>query len=218
MRLRKKWWARPELEETQFVITNPKEYKGKWSEEFNNNNPIYLELGCGMGRFIARSAVDNTEVNYIGVDLKDEVLVGAKRRVENEFEEKEISKEKMHVRLIPMDITYIDEAFGENEIDKIHLNFSTPWPKARHNKRRLSHPRFLERYKTFIKKGSEIWLKTDNEQFFKDSLEYFKESEFSLEYITYDLHSSDFKGNIITEYEEKFSNMEMNIMFLIAKY
>lgn len=218
MRLRKKWWARPELEGTKFVITNPKDYKGTWHEEFNNERPIYLELGCGKGGFISQSALRNRDVNYIGVDLKDEVLVSAKRAVEKRFKENNIPKEERHVRLIPMDITYIDEVFSENEVDRIYLNFSTPWPKARHNKRRLSHPNFLNKYKTFLKKGSEIWLKTDNEEFFEASLEYFKEGNFSLEYVTYDLHKSDFDENIITEYENKFSSMGMNIMFLIAKY
>lgn len=218
MRLRKKWWARPELEETQFVIMNPEEFKGKWHREFENEKPIYLELGCGKGRFIAKSAANNREVNYIGVDLKDEVLVAAKREVEKEFESQGIPKEEMHVRLIPMDIAHIDEVFEKDEVDRIHLNFSTPWPKARHNKRRLSHLRFLERYKRFLKKGSEIWLKTDNEEFFEASLEYFKEGGFTLEYVTYDLHKSDFEGNIVTEYEEKFSKMDMHIMFLIARY
>lgn len=218
MRLRKKWWARPELEETKFVIINPKDYKGKWSQEFKNEKPIYLELGCGKGRFISQSAANNREVNYIGIDLKDEVLVAAKRAVEGEFEEKNISKDEMHVRLIPMDITYIDEVFDKDEVSRIHLNFSTPWPKARHNKRRLSHPNFLNKYKGFLKKGSEIWLKTDNKEFFEASLEYFKSENFNLEYVTYDLHKSDFKENIVTEYEEKFSNMDMNIMFLIARY
>ncbi|KMT21077.1 tRNA (guanosine(46)-N7)-methyltransferase TrmB [Clostridium cylindrosporum] len=218
MRLRKKWWARPELEETKFVITNPRDFKGKWNKEFNNDKPIYLELGCGKGRFISRSAAKDREVNYIGVDLKDEVLISAKRTVETEFEEQGISKDEMHVRLIPMDISFIDEVFDENEVDRIHLNFSTPWPKSKHNKRRLSHPRFLEKYKKFLKKGSEIWLKTDNEEFFNDSVEYFKECGFTLEYVTYDLHTSDFEGNIVTEYEEKFSNMDMNIMLLICRY
>lgn len=218
MRLRKKWWARPELEETNFVITDGKEYKGKWREEFKNNNPIYLELGCGRGRFISQSAVKNLDVNYIGVDLKDEVLVRAKRSVEKEFDENNVSRDNIHVRLIPMDISFIDEVFEKDEVDRIHLNFSTPWPKVKHNKRRLSHPKFLEKYKKFLKKGSEIWMKTDNEGLFKDSLEYFKENGFTLEYVTHDLHASDFKGNIVTEYEEKFLNMDMKIMFLIAKY
>ncbi|MEF9952357.1 MAG: tRNA (guanosine(46)-N7)-methyltransferase TrmB [Clostridium sp.] len=218
MRLRKKWWARPELEETKFVITTPKEVKGNWKEVFENDKPIYLELGCGMGGFISISAADNQDVNYIGVDLKDEVLVGAKRKVEQEFESRGMDPSQMNVRLIPMDITYIDEVFNKDEIDRIHLNFSTPWPKARHNKRRLSHPNFLNKYKTFLKKGSEIWLKTDNVEFFNDSVEYFNENDFEITFLTRDLHNSNFEGNVVTEYEDKFSKQDMNIMFLIAKY
>ncbi|MEG0005651.1 MAG: tRNA (guanosine(46)-N7)-methyltransferase TrmB [Clostridium sp.] len=218
MRLRKKWWARPELEETEFVITEPKSLKGTWSKVFNNDKPIYLELGCGMGRFISISAADNQDVNYIGIDLKDEVLVGAKRKVEQEFESRGMDPSTMNVRLIPMDITYIDEVFGKDEVDRIHLNFSTPWPKARHNKRRLSHPNFLNKYKQFLKKGSEIWLKTDNVEFFDASLEYFKENDFEITFLTRDLHNSKFTENVVTEYEEKFSKQDMNIMFVIAKY
>ncbi|MEG2337838.1 MAG: tRNA (guanosine(46)-N7)-methyltransferase TrmB [Clostridium sp.] len=218
MRLRKKWWARPELEETEFVITEPKSLKGTWSKVFNNDKPIYLELGCGMGRFISISAADNQDVNYIGIDLKDEVLVGAKRKVEQEFESRGMDPSTMNVRLIPMDITYIDEVFGKDEVDRIHLNFSTPWPKARHNKRRLSHPNFLNKYKQFLKKGSEIWLKTDNVELFDASLEYFKENDLEITFLTRDLHNSKFTENVVTEYEEKFSKQDMNIMFVIAKY
>jgi tRNA (guanine-N7-)-methyltransferase len=215
MRLRKKWWARPELENSEMVQVNPKEHKGRWKEVFGNNNDIYLELGCGKGRFIAKNALLHPEVNYIGIDLKDEVLVFAKRTIEEAGEE--ANKETTNVRLIPLEIAFIDEVFGQGEISRIYLNFSTPWPKARHNKRRLTHTRFLEKYKGFLKPNSEIWYKTDNKQFFEDSQEYFKESGFSIEYITYDLHKSDFKENIMTEYEEKFSSQGMNIMFLIAK-
>jgi tRNA (guanine-N7-)-methyltransferase len=215
MRLRKKWWARPELESCNFVITNPKEYKGKWKEEFKNNNEIYLELGCGRGQFISRNAASHPDINFIGIDIKDEVLVYAKRKVEEAI--KEQNKEVTNVRLIPMEIAFIEEVFDRDEISRIYLNFSTPWPKKRHNKRRLTYPVFLERYKKFLKPGSEIWLKTDNREFFDDSQEYFKESGFSIEYITYDLHNSDFKENIPTEYEEKFASQGMKIMFLIAR-
>lgn len=215
MRLRKKWWARPELEESEMVLVNPKEYKGRWKEVFGNDNDIYLELGCGKGRFIGKNALIHPEINYIGIDLKDEVLVFAKRTVEEIG--KEANKDITNVKLIPLEIAFIDEVFEENEISRILLNFSTPWPKARHNKRRLTHTRFLEKYKGFLKPNSEIWYKTDNKPFFEDSQEYFKESGFSIEYITYDLHKSNFKENIMTEYEEKFSSQGMNIMFLIAK-
>lgn len=215
MRLRKKPWARPELESCNFVVTNPTNYKGRWNEFFKNESEIYLELGCGRGKFIAENAVKYPDKNFIGIDIKDEVLVYAKRKVEEVFNEN--NRQIKNVALIPMEIAFVEEVFDKNEVSRIYLNFSTPWPKKRHNKRRLTYTTFLERYKKFLKPNSEIWFKTDQETFFNDSIEYFKESGFNIEYITYDLHNSDFKRNIMTEYETKFSSMGMKIMFLIAR-
>ena len=198
MRLRKKWWARPELEQSKEVVTEPSLLKGKWKEEFNNSNPIYLELGCGKGRFISGQSQANKDINFIGIDLKDEVLVYALRKVN------EVEREVDNIRLIPLEIAFIEEVFDKNEISRIYINFCNPWPKLSHNKRRLTHSRFLERYKTFLQPESEIWFKSDDKELFDDSLEYFKESGFELLYHTYDLHNSDFKENIMTEYEEKF--------------
>lgn len=215
MRLRRKKWARPEMENSEIVITEPKIYRGIWKEAFNNDNPIYLELGCGRGQFISRNAVANPDINYIGIDLKDEVLVYAKRKVEEHFQD--AKQEPKNVKLIPMQIAFIEEVFAKDEIDRIFINFCNPWPKDRHNKRRLTHTKFLSLYKAFVKPGSEIWFKTDDRDLFDASQEYFKESGFTIEYLTYDLHNSDFKYNVKTEYEEKFSSLGMNIMFLIAK-
>lgn len=210
MRLRKKWWARPMLEESPIVITNPKEKRGKWTEEFNNNNPIYLELGCGRGTFIATQGANNPNINYIAIDLKDEVLVYTLRSVQ----EKEIS----NVRIIPLEIAFIEEIFHEDEIDRIYINFCNPWPKKKHNRRRLTHCNFLNRYKKFLKQGSEVWFKTDDRELFDASIEYFKECNFEIEKSTYDLHNSQFNAeNINTEYENKFTDLGMKIMFLVAR-
>lgn len=211
MRLRKKWWARPELEQSKEVVTEPSLLKGNWKEEFNNSNPIYLELGCGKGRFISGQSQANKDINFIGIDLKDEVLVYALRKVN------EVEREVDNIRLIPLEIAFIEEVFDKNEISRIYINFCNPWPKLSHNKRRLTHSRFLERYKTFLQPESEIWFKSDDKELFDDSLEYFNESGFELLYHTYDLHNSDFKENIMTEYEEKFRSKGMKIMFLRAK-
>ena len=209
MRLRKKWWARPELEESSIFINNPRELKGRWKEEFGNNNPIHLELGCGRGGFMVQKAGQYPDINHISVDLKDEVLIYTKRN----FEEAELK----NVRLVALNISFKAELFEENEIEKIYINFCNPWPKDRHNKRRLTHTKFLTEYKKFLKPGSEIWFKTDDTDLFNDSQEYFKECGFDIEYITYDLHNSDFTENIITEYERKFTNLGMKIMFLRAR-
>lgn len=209
MRLRKKWWARPELEGDSRVVVRPTEKKGTWNEEFGNSNPIHLELGCGRGKFITEKAEQFPNINFVAVDLKDEVLI----YVLQKLREKEIT----NVRIVPMNISFIGDVFETDEISKIYINFCNPWPKERHKKRRLTHSKFLEIYKKFIKSNTEIWFKTDDRGLFDESQEYFKESGFSLEYITYDLHKSDFKDNVMTEYETKFTNLGMKTMFLIAR-
>lgn len=209
MRLRKKWWARPELEADSRVVIRPTEKKGTWSEEFGNSNPIHLELGCGRGKFITEKAEQFPNINFVAVDLKDEVLI----YVLEKLKEREIT----NIRIVPMNISFIGDVFEKDEVSKIYINFCNPWPKERHKKRRLTHSKFLEIYKSFIKSGTEIWFKTDDIGLFDESQEYFKESGFNLEYITYDLHKSDFKDNIMTEYETKFTNLGMKTMFLIAR-
>lgn len=209
MRLRKKWWARPELEQSPVVAINPKENKGRWKEVFGNGNDIYLELGCGRGGFISARAEQEKDKNFIGIDLKDEVLIYALEKV--------MKQELTNVRLIPMNISWVADIFDKDEISRIFINFCNPWPKLRHNKRRLTHSRFLELYKQFLKPGAEIWFKTDDKGLFEDSQEYFRESGFDVQYLTYDLHKSGFDRNIVTEYEAKFTSMGMNTMFLIAK-
>jgi tRNA (guanine-N7-)-methyltransferase len=215
MRVRKKKWARPELENTSFVVIDPEKYKGQWKMEFSNSNPIYLELGCGTGRFISENVVKNPDKNYIGIDLKDEILVYAKRTVEDILYSKDEVIE--NIRLIPMQIAFIDKIFGANEISRIYINFCNPWPKRRQNRQRLTHNIFLEKYKGFLKSSSQIWFKTDDKGLFEDSQEYFKSCGFGIKYQTYDLHNSGFNENITTEYEEKFTSMGMPIMFLIAE-
>lgn len=209
MRLRKKWWARPEMEASNLSVMNARDYKGKWTEQFENKNPIYLELGCGRGKFLCEQAQNNVDINYIGIDLKDEVLIYTLRKIQQ--------KELKNVRIIPMNITLIEDIFDTNEISRIYINFCNPWPKKKHNKRRLTHTRFLTAYKKFLKKKSEVWFKTDDVELFDESQVYFKESGFAIEYLTCDLHNSNFHGNITTEYEEKFTSIGMQTMFLIAK-
>jgi len=210
MRLRKKKWARPEMEASSIIITKPQELSGIWHKEFKNDNDIYLELGCGRGAFIEAQAHQNKNINFIGIDLKDEVIVFALRKVvENMLE---------NVRLIPMNIMQVEEIFAEDEISKVYINFCNPWPKVRHNKRRLTHTKFLSMYKKFIKHGSEIWFKTDDTELFRDSFDYFKEAGMEIVYKTDDLHLSGFELNVMTEYETKFYGMGNKIMFLIAKY
>ena len=209
MRLRRKAWARPELLESDLFIEDPREFKGRWNEIFNNENDICLELGCGKGRFMENIADENPDKNFVAVDLKNEVLVYVKRKCEN--------LNLNNVRILSFDINYIDEVFEKGEISDIYLNFSTPWPKSRHNKRRLTLPRFLQKYIEIMKEDSKIILKTDHENFFLDSIEYLEGNDFEIIYKTFDLHSENIK-NIMTEYEEKFMNKGMRIMYFVSKY
>lgn len=210
MRLRKKWWARPELESSNIFVNNPREIKGKWKQEFKNNNPIHLELGCGRGGFLVQKALKHPDINHIAVDLKDEVLVYALRKV------KEVEPEIQNARIVALNISFIADLFEKDEIEKIYINFCNPWPKDRHNKRRLTHTKFLTEYKKFLRKGSQVWFKTDDKDLFEASLEYFKESGFRLDFVSYDLHNSDFEDNVMTEYETKFTALGMKTMALIA--
>lgn len=212
MRLRKKRWARPELEASPLFksFEEAKDLKGKWKEEFKNDNDIYLELGCGRGGFAKQVAERYPNKNLISVDIKDEILVFALRNITN--------AELTNVRIIAMQIAFIEEIFEENEISRIYINFCNPWPKERHNKRRLTHTKFLTKYKTFIKPGTEVHFKTDDLDLFEASLGYFEESGFDITYKTYDLHNSDYaEENIMTEYETKFKELGIKSKFLIAK-
>lgn len=209
MRLRKKWWARPELEESNLFVPKASDNKGKWNEVFGNSNPIYLELGCGRGNFLTKHAEENPNINYVAIDLKDEVLIYGLHKLQD--------KKLENARLTAMNIDFIEDVFEKDEVSKIYINFCNPWPKDRHNKRRLTHTRFLEKYKKFLKKGSEIWFKTDDTDLFNASQEYFKESGFEIEFLTYDLHKSDFEGNVMTEYESKFTSLGMKTMCLTAR-
>ncbi|NFE10549.1 tRNA (guanosine(46)-N7)-methyltransferase TrmB [Clostridium botulinum] len=215
MRMRKKPWARPELESCNFFIVNPKENKGKWKESFNNENPIYLELGCGKGVFVAVHGSNNENINYIAIDIKDEVLGLAKRNIEKAYKEK--NKELNNIKLMAQEIGLINEMLDENDkISRIYINFCNPWPKKKHKKRRLTHTRQLTQYRNFLKENGEIWFKTDDDELFEESLEYFKEGKFRIEYITYDLNTSGFEGNVQTEHERMFTEQGIKTKFLIA--
>lgn len=209
MRLRKKWWAVPEMKENPLVIFDAENYKEKWIEEFKNKNEIYLELGCGKGKFISEIALKNKDKNFCILDLDTNAIVYATRKIKD--------LELLNVRAIPMNIEKIDEIFNENTISKIFINFCNPWPKKRHHKRRLTHPNFLKKYKKILKEDSKIYFKTDDYELFKDSIEYLEENGFEIVLKTYDLKNFDFKENIETEYEEKFTSLGINIKFLIAR-
>ena len=216
MRIRFKPWARPELEASKFYIDNPEEYKGRWKELFGNNNPIYLELGCGKGGFISQLAVYNPDINYIAIDLVDAMLGLAKRKIEKEFEMAD--REIDNIYITRYDIERINSILSkEDNIERIYINFCNPWPKSKHKKKRLTHTRQLEKYKEFLAEGAKVFFKTDDEGLFNDSIKYFKDSGFEIEKITYDLvEETDFWENIETEHEKMFKEQGIKIKALIA--
>lgn len=218
MRIRFKPWARPELEASKFYRDNPEELKDKWKQEFKNKeNPIHLELGCGKGNFISQLAVQNPETNYIAIDLVDAMLGLAKRKVEESY--KEQNKEPDNILLTRFDIERIMLILGKQDnIKRIYINFCNPWPKGKHKKKRLTHTRQLEKYKTFLAEGGEIYFKTDDDDLFQGSLGYFEESGFTILKKTYDLHAEPiWENNIETEHEKMFSEQGIKIKALIAK-
>jgi len=218
MRIRFKPWARPELEASKFYRDNPEELKDKWIQEFKNKeNPIHLELGCGKGNFISQLAVQNPSINYIAIDLVDAMLGLAKRKVEETY--LEANKEIDNVLLTRFDIERIMLILGKQDnIKRIYINFCNPWPKGQHRKKRLTHTRQLEKYKTFLADGGEIYFKTDDDELFQGSLGYFEECGFEIIAKTYDLHSEPiWENNIQTEHEKMFSEQGIKIKALIAK-
>lgn len=213
MRIRCKPWARPELEAWPFFISDPKAHQNHWQEVFGNDKPIWLELGCGKGGFAAQAVIHWPDVNYIAIDIKNEMLVLAKRKIEQALSEHQ--KTANQVRVMIYNISHMDEAFGaEDNIGRIFINFCNPWPKAKHKKRRLTHSRQLVQYKPFLK--GELWFKTDDDELFEETLEYLAETGYTVTYLTRDLHASGFAENLETEHERMFTEEGKNIKFLIA--
>lgn len=218
MRIRFKPWARPELEASKFYIDNPEEYKGKWKELFQNkSNPLYIELGCGKGGFISQISVNNPDINYVAIDLVDAMLGLAKRKIEEEFQN--ANREIDNVYLTRYDIERIMNIFDKtDEIERIYINFCNPWPRGKHHKKRLTHTRQLEKYKEFLKDDGKIYFKTDDDELFKHSLGYFKETGFEIEKCTYNLEKEkDFWDNIQTEHEKMFKEQGIKIKAAIVR-
>lgn len=198
MRLRNVPGARETIIESPLSVQNADQLKGNWAEEFGNNHPIYIEVGMGKGKFIVEMAKRNPQMNYIGIEKYSSVLVRAVEKLDD-FEQD-------NLRLIRMDAENIEDVFDKEEVAGIYLNFSDPWPKDRHAKRRLTSTRFLERYNQILAADGRVIFKTDNRELFDFSLEQVKEAGWILENYTYDLHHSEYmEGNVMTEYEEKFS-------------
>lgn len=198
MRLRHKPFANDKLlENKKFVVEKPEEMKGKWQTRFENVQPLHIEIGCGKGRFIIEMAKRYPEVNFIGIELQTSVIVSAL--------EKQIEEQLPNLQLLQVNAKDLMEYFEPGEVDRIYLTFSDPWPKNRHEKRRLTYKTFLNVYQTILHDKGELHFKTDNQKLFEYSLTSFSKFNALLEEIYLDLHNSTVEDNIMTEYEEKFS-------------
>ena len=209
MRLRHIPGSEQQIEESPFVISGPEEFRGQWNMFFGNTNPLHIEVGMGKGRFITELAAAHPEINYIGIERYTSVLLKA--------------VEKRSLLFLPnlyflcVDARTLPDIFAEGEVDRIYLNFSDPWPKDRHAKRRLTSPQFMALYDRILAPEGQVEFKTDNMGLFDYSLESIPEAGWTITASTKDLHHSDMaEGNIMTEYEAKFSAMGNPICKLIA--
>ncbi len=213
MRLRNIPRARETIQAHHAVVKQPEFQRGCWSQVFGNSRPIRIEIGMGKGRFIMNMAKAHPEINFIGIERYSSVLL----RAVEKFDTDEFN-ELTNVRFICMDAREIGDVFAPGEVERIYLNFSDPWPKARHARRRLTSTEFLARYEQVLKEGGLLEFKTDNTGLFDFSLEQISEAGWTLQAHTYDLHHNEEmnRGNIMTEYEEKFSAKGNPINKLIA--
>ena len=195
MRLRNVKGAKEIIEKSSYIVLEPSKYKNKYQELFGNDNPIYIEIGMGKGQFIINNALKYPEINFIGIEKIDSVIVRAIQKLED--------KDIPNLKLIRMDALEINEIFG-SEIDRIYLNFSDPWPKDKHEHRRLTSSKFLKKYDLIFRGSPNIVMKTDNRKLFEYSIKSFTEYGYNINDISLDLYNDDYEDNIPTEYEDRF--------------
>ena len=217
MRLRNIPRAESVLEACKEVVKDPESLRGNWNQTFKKEQPLHIEIGMGKGQFLLTLAAKNPQINYIGIERYSSVLL----RAVEKFQELEAEgKAPANIRFICMDANDLPTVFAPAEVSRIYLNFSDPWPKARHARRRLTSPEFFARYDKLLVQDGQVEFKTDNRDLFDFSVESLGESEtWGISECTYDLHHDEIMnvGNIMTEYEEKFSSMDHPICKLIAK-
>ena len=201
MRLRNIPGAQDAILESPYVVQEPQTKKGHWTEVFEKKQPLHIEVGMGKGRFLMDLARLHPEINYVGIEMYDSVLLRAMQKRE------QLEEDLPNLYFIRMDARNLPDVFEKGEVDKIYLNFSDPWPKERHAKRRLTSRQFLERYDKILAPKGTVEFKTDNRPLFEFSLEEVKEAGWVLDASTFDLHHDAklMEGNVMTEYEEKFS-------------
>ncbi len=218
MRIRKKKWAEPELSVCGFYVAEPKNYRGKWQSFFNNDNPIMLEVGCGKGSFVGQMALLHPEINFIAVDIKLDMLGVGRRNIVKLFEDN--NREINNIALVRYNVDMLGDIISpDDRISRIYINFCNPWPKPKHKKRRLTYPSKLRLYREMLTGGDEIHFKTDDDELFKESLGYFKDENYRIKYITYDLHNSEIspEDSPVTEHEKMFSDEGIKIKYLKAE-
>lgn len=218
MRLRGRKGIREDIErQKELVVLNAKDYKGNWAELFGNNNPIHAELGMGKGRFISEMSKKYPDINFIGVDMYDELIRKASEKAKlaheiNTEEESESAANIPNLKLMLFNIEHIEEAFAEGELERVYLNFSDPWPKKKHARRRLTHPGFVAKYQQILNANGEIHLKTDSQSLFEFSLNSFADMGLRMRNISLNLHAEGLHpDHVMTEYETKFATKGMNI-------
>ena len=215
MRMRRKPWTEPELAACSYFIEQPAEHRGRWRDCFPSDGPVHLEIGCGKGVATSRMARDNPDVNYIAIDEVRHVLAVAVRNTDAAYE----GQAPQNIVYSAVDAMRIYDTFSARDgIERIYIRFPNPWDeRAKHHKRRLTHPRQLYQYREFLKPGGEIWFKTDDDALFTASRRYLGECGFEIAWLTDDLHASGFAPNYESEHELLFSNQGKRIHFLIAR-
>ena len=220
MRMRHKKWSMPELLGSGYYVEEPEALRGKWKEAFARSQPLHLELGCGKGVFTAAIAASHPEINYLAIDISPDVLGVAKRNIDKEMEA--AGRRPENILLAIYDIERIDKILAPgDQVDRIYINFCNPWPKAKHHKRRLTHPRQLKLYQAFLKRGASVYFKTDDDGLYLSSRGYFLSENFELEIDEKNLHLAGLSEdvcNFTTEHELMFSRQGVPIKFLKAVF
>lgn len=213
--MRRKAWTEPVIAGCPFYVEAPSAHRGHWQELFPRRQPVWLEIGCGKGVSTARMAHENPGANLIAVDEVRHVLAVSIRNAQTEYDEDPVD----NLRFSAVDAMFIHDTFDRADgIERIYINFCNPWDeKAKHHKRRLTHPRQLEQYRAFLAPGGRIYFKTDNDALFTATKRYLRESRFEIETLIDDLHASGYSPNYVSEHEALYAGMGKPIRFLIAR-
>ncbi len=214
MRMRKKKWARPELEACPWAVLDSDANRGRWRSLFPKDQPLHVELGCGKGVSTAAMAHAEKDVNFVAIDISTDVLGVARRNVAARYGDEPVD----NLRLAVKECSFISQAFsGEDRVERIYISFCNPWSqRERQKKRRLTHPRQLMQYRDFLVDGGQIWFKTDDDGLFDDTVGYLAQCGFTIQYLTRDLHASGFAPNYVSEHEAMFTAQGVKTKFLIA--